>query len=291
MLGGKALALPLDVADPVALDEAAEKVETTFGAIDIWINNAMVSVFSPSDQLKAEELQRVTDVTYLGTAYGTLTALRRMKGRNRGTVVQIGSALAYRSIPLQAAYCAAKHAVIGFTESVITELLHEGSKVHITMVHLPALNTPQFSWVRSRLPRKPQPVPPIFQPEVAGRAIYWAAHKRRREVFVGGSTLVAVIGNRIAPAIADRYLAATGYEAQQQLAPADAQRPDNLWHPVPGSFAAHGEFDDRSSWFSVQSWLTRHRNVLAVGALMLIAARALVRRRSANHPTLHREAA
>lgn len=291
MLGGRALALPLDVADPSALDEAAAKVEASFGPIDIWINNAMVSVFSPTDQLATDELHRVTDVTYLGTAYGTLSALRRMKTRNRGTIVQVGSALAYRSIPLQAAYCAAKHAVVGFTGSLRTELLHDGSNVQLTMVHLPALNTPQFSWVRSRLPRKPQPVPPIFQPEVAARAIYWAAHHRRREVFVGGSTAVAVIGNRFAPAIGDRYLAASGYEAQQQPEPADDARPDNLWNPVQGNFAAHGEFDGRSSWFSPQFWLTKHRNALVAGTAMLLAAAALWRRRSVETPLLRREAA
>jgi short-subunit dehydrogenase len=291
MLGGRALALSLDVADATALEEAAAKVEASFGPIDIWINNAMVSVFSPTDQLSTDELERVTDVTYLGTAYGTLTALRRMKARDRGTIVQVGSALAYRSIPLQAAYCAAKHAVVGFTESLRTELLHDGSHVHLTMVHLPALNTPQFSWVRSRLPRKPQPVPPIFQPEVAARAIYWAAHHRRREVLVGGSTAVAVIGNRIAPAIGDHYLAATGYEAQQQPEPADSDRPDNLWTPVSGNFAAHGEFDGRSSWFSPQFWLTKHRNALVAGAATLLAVAALWRRRSTETPLLRREAA
>jgi NAD(P)-dependent dehydrogenase (short-subunit alcohol dehydrogenase family) len=289
-LGGKALVLPLDVADAAALEAAAAKVEEAFGPIEIWVNNAMVSVFAPTDQLSAEELQRVTEVTYLGTAYGTLVALRRMKSQNRGVIVQVGSALAYRSIPLQAAYCAAKHAVVGFTHSLRTELLHDRSKVHLTVVHLPALNTPQFSWVRSRLPRRPQPVPPIFQPEVAARAIYWAAHHRRREVLVGGPTVVAVEANKIAPSIGDRYLAATGYEAQQQEAAAEANRPDNLWAPVPGPYAAHGEFDDRASWFSLQLWLTKHRAALSTGVLAG-ALLALGMRREKQSPMLRREAA
>ena len=268
-LGGEALVLPLDVADATAVEEAARTVEEVFGPIDIWVNNAMVTVFSPTDHLMPEELKRVTDVTYLGTAYGTLAALGQMKRRNRGTIVQVGSALAYRSIPLQAAYCAAKHAVVGFTDSLRTELLHDGSNIHVTVVHLPALNTPQFSWVRSRLPRKPQPVPPIFQPEVAARAIYWAAHHRRRELLVGGPTVIAVVGNKIAPGMADRYLAATGYEAQQRKDLAEQDRPDNLWKPVPGRYAAHGEFDGCSSWFSSQLWLTKHRNLIAIGAGVL----------------------
>jgi short-subunit dehydrogenase len=289
-LGGEALVLPLDVADAAALDRAAGQVEAEFGPIDVWVNNAMVSVFSPADQLTAEELKRVTEVTYLGTAYGTLAALRRMKARNRGTIVQVGSALAYRSIPLQAAYCAAKHAMVGFTESVITELLHDGSKVHITMVHMPALNTPQFSWVRSRLPGKPQPVPPIFQPELAARAIYWAAHHRRRQLFVGGPTAIAIEGNKIAPALGDLYLAKTGYESQQQDVPADPDRPDNLWDPVPGDFAAHGEFDNRSSWFSWQFWLTTNRNLITA-AIALTTAAVLIARKKSETPIIGREAA
>jgi NAD(P)-dependent dehydrogenase (short-subunit alcohol dehydrogenase family) len=289
-LGGQALPLPLDVADAAALDAAADTIEQTFGPIDIWINNAMVTVFSPADQLTAEELQRVTNVTYLGTAFGTLAAVRRMKSRDRGTIVQVGSALAYRSIPLQAAYCAAKHAIVGFTDSLRTELLHDHSRVHLTVVHMPALNTPQFSWGRSRLPNLPQPVPPIFQPEVAARAIYWAAHHRRREVLVGGPTVVAVLGNKLAPGIGDRYLARTAYKAQQRDVPAPPDRPDNLFQPVPGPYAAHGEFDGHSSWSSPELWLTQHRRLLlAAGALLTTALLARHTTRSA--PLRERKAA
>jgi short-subunit dehydrogenase len=285
-LGGDALVLDLDVSDPKAVYEAAAQVKERFGAIDVWVNNAMVSVFSPITEITPDELRRVTEVTYLGTAYGTLAALQSMKPHNRGTIVQVGSALAYRSIPLQAAYCAAKHAIVGFTESLITELLHEDSNVHVTMVHLPALNTPQFSWVRSRLPRKPQPVPPIFQPELAAEAIYWAAHQRRREVLVGGSTVLAVWAEKLAPAIPDRYLAATGYDAQQQEIPAAPNRPDNLWHPVPGDYGAHGEFDERASAFSIQYWLMKHRRLIAVGLTSCAAAVALISRQRRVHSSL-----
>jgi short-subunit dehydrogenase len=276
-LGGEALVIPADVADAKALNDAASQVVERFGAIDIWINNAMVSVFSPTFELTPDELRRVTEVTYLGAAYGTLAALHQMRPRNRGTIVQVGSALAYRSIPLQAAYCAAKHAVLGFTESLRTELIHEKSNVHVTLVHLPALNTPQFSWVKSRLPRKPQPVPPIFQPEVAAKAIYWAAHHRRREVFVGGPTTVAVWADKLAPDLADRYLAAKGFDSQQQDSPA-TPRPDNLWQTVSGNFGAHGEFDDRASSFSLQFWLTKHRKLIGASLISCAAAMALISR-------------
>ena len=193
--GGRALVLPTDVADADAVEAAASAVEQTFGPIDIWINNAMVSVFSPVREMTAAEFRRVTEVTYLGIVHGTLAALRRMLSRDRGTIVQVGSALAYRGTPLQSAYCGAKHAVQGFTESLRSELLHDGSRVRVTMVQLPALNTPQFSWVKSRLPREPQPVPPIFQPEVAARAIYWSAHHHRRELSIGLPTVAAIWGN------------------------------------------------------------------------------------------------
>jgi NAD(P)-dependent dehydrogenase (short-subunit alcohol dehydrogenase family) len=258
-LGGRALILPLDVADAAAVDAAAAQVESAFGPIDVWVNNAMVSVFSPVHELLPEEVRRVTEVTYLGTVHGTLAALQRMRPRDRGVIVQVGSALAFRSIPLQAAYCAAKHAVAGFTDSLRTELLHDGSRVHVTSVHLPALNTPQFSWVRSRLPREPQPVPPIFQPEVAARAIVWASRQRRREVLVGGPTVVAVNGQRFAPAIAERYLARTGYDSQQTSEPVASHRPDNLFQSVPGDYGAHGEFDARAHSHSLQFWLSSHR--------------------------------
>jgi NAD(P)-dependent dehydrogenase (short-subunit alcohol dehydrogenase family) len=242
-LGGRALVLPLDVADADAVDAAATAVEEDLGPIDVWVNNAMVSVFSPIAELEAEEVRRVTEVTYLGTVHGTLAALSRMRPRDRGVVVQVGSALAYRAIPLQAAYCAAKHAVEGFTESLRCELLHEGSGVRVTMVQLPALNTPQFEVVRTRLPRHPKPVPPIYQPEVAARAVADAAERPRRELWVGGSTVQAIVGNRLAPGLLDRYLARTGYDAQQTAEPVEPDRPDNLDDPLPGDRGAHGRFD------------------------------------------------
>src|SRR5688500_7841005 len=214
-LGGRALVVPADVADHDQVESAAIAVEAAFGPIDVWVNNAMVSVFSPVKEMTAAEYKRVTDVTYLGYVYGTLAALKRMKPRDRGMIVQVGSALAYRGIPLQSAYCGAKHAIQGFTESVRCELMHDQSNVRITMVQMPALNTPQFSWVKSRLPRKPQPVPPIYQPEVAADAIVWAAYHYRREWYVGGSTVVTILGNEIAPSLGDWYLAQQGYDAQQ----------------------------------------------------------------------------
>jgi NAD(P)-dependent dehydrogenase (short-subunit alcohol dehydrogenase family) len=263
--GGRALVLPCDVADAGAVDASAARVEDELGPIDIWINNAMVSVFSPVLKMPAAEFRRVTDVTYLGVVHGTLAALRYMAPRNRGTIVQVGSALAYRGIPLQSAYCAAKHAVQGFTESLRCELLHDGSQVHLTMVQLPALNTPQFGWVKSRLPHNAQPVPPIFQPEVAARAIYYAAHSRRREINVGWPTVKAVWGNTIAPGVADWYLARMGYDAQQTSEPAAPNRPHNLWQPVPGDHGAYGTFGDRAKQFSAQWWLNQHRWVVAIG--------------------------
>ncbi|MEX2139182.1 MAG: SDR family oxidoreductase [Pirellulales bacterium] len=271
--GGSALALPLDVADCQAVDRAATAVEEQFGPIDVWINNAMVSVFSPFIEMTAEEFKRVTEVTYLGYVHGTLSALRRMRARNRGVIIQVGSALAYRGIPLQSAYCGAKHAIEGFTESVRCELLHEGSQIRLSMVQLPALNTPQFSWVKSRLPRKPQPVPPIYQPEVAARAIMWAARHARRELNVGMSTSVVVAGNKLAPGLGDWYLARTGYDSQMLEEAADQDRPDNLWQPLPGDHGAHGDFDDRAHQRSLQLWATTHRGLVAavgVGMAALI---------------------
>ncbi|HET9528800.1 MAG TPA: SDR family oxidoreductase [Blastocatellia bacterium] len=265
-LGGEAIVLPADVADPEQVEAAAERVERELGPIDIWINNAMVSVFSPVKEMTADEFKRVTDVTYLGTVYGTLAALRRMLDRDRGTIVQVGSALAYRGIPLQSAYCGAKHAIQGFTESLRCELLHDGSNIKLTMVQLPALNTPQFGWVKTRLPGKPQPVPPIYQPEVAARAIVWAAHNYRRELNVGITTSVVVLGNKIAPGIGDHYLARTGYESQQQDEPVEPNRRHNLWEPVPGDHGAHGEFGDRASEKSLQAWATTHPNRIALAA-------------------------
>jgi NAD(P)-dependent dehydrogenase (short-subunit alcohol dehydrogenase family) len=244
--GGEALVLPLDVSDEKAVEQAAGEVESAFGPIDIWINNAMLSVFSPIMEMTAEDYRRVTDVTYLAYVWGTLAALRRMKPRDRGVIVQVGSALAYRGIPLQSAYCAAKHAVQGFHDSLLTELIHDGSNVRVVMVQMPALNTPQFRWVKSRLPRKAQPVPPIFQPEVAADAIVWAAYSGRREVNVGWPATKAIVGNNLVPGFADHYLAKHGYEAQMIDQPEDPGRPDNLWSPLPGDHGAHGVFDDRS---------------------------------------------
>lgn len=278
-VGGEALVVQADVAHPDEVERAADVVERNLGPIDIWINGAMVSVFSPVLHTTPEEFKRVTEVTYLGVVYGSLAALKRMVPRDSGTIVQVGSALAYRGIPLQAAYCGAKHAIQGFMDSLRTELLHERSRVHVTMVQLPALNTPQFGWVRSRLPRKPQPVPPIFQPEVAAEAIYWAAHHRRREMYVGLPTIEAVVGDKIAPGLADRYLAGTGVASQQTDEPDDHERPDNLWKPVPGDHGAHGTFDDRASYWCPELWATTHRRWIALlcGALTVagLVARAV----------------
>jgi NAD(P)-dependent dehydrogenase (short-subunit alcohol dehydrogenase family) len=278
-LGGQALVLPLDVADADAVDDAARRVEDELGPIDAWVNNAMLSVFSPVHEMTADEYRRVTDVTYLGTVHGTLAALRHMRPRDRGVIVQVGSALAYRAIPLQSAYCASKHAVQGFTESLRTELLHDGSRVAVTMVQLPALNTPQFDWVRSRLPRRAQPVPPIFQPELAARAIHHAALHPRREFWVGGSTVLAMLGDKLAPNFADRYLAATGLDGQQTDEPEPPDRPDNLHAPVEGRHATHGRFDDEAAESSFQWWLSVNRRAVgaaAVGAVGLaLAARRI----------------
>ena len=249
-LGGSPLVIPTDVADAAAVERAAAQVEEELGPIDIWVNNAMTSVFSPVKEMEAEEYKRVTEVTYLGVVYGTMAALRRMLPRNCGTIVQVGSALVYRSIPLQSAYCGAKHAIAGFTDSLRCELIHDKSRVHITMVQMPALNTPQFGWVKSRLKYKAQPVPPIFQPEVGARAIYWAAHHRRREIYAGWPTVEAIFGNKIAPGILDRYLARNGFASQQTSEPEDPNRPNNLWEPVKGDHGAHGSFDGRAHPFS-----------------------------------------
>jgi len=274
--GGRALVLPVDVADAAQIDAAAQRVERELGPIDVWINNAMVSVFSPVKELQPDEVKRVTEVTYLGVVYGTLAALERMLPRDRGTIVQVGSALAYRGIPLQAAYCGAKHAIQGFTESLRCELLHDGSGVHVTTVNLPAMNTPQFDWVKSRLPRAPQPVPPIYQPEIAADAIVWAAEHRRRELSVGMTTVAVIWGNKIAAPLGDRYLARTGYDAQQTHEPADPTRPDNLWHPLPGDHGAHGRFAGRSTTRSLQTWINEHLPAIAMalagGALLWRAA-------------------
>ena len=271
-LGSEALPIPTDVAFPEQVEEAASLIEERFGPIDIWINNAMTSVFSPVKEMQPEEYRRVTEVTYLGYVYGTLSALKRMLPRNRGTIVQVGSALAYRGIPLQSSYCGAKHAIQGFTESLRTELLHDRSNVWVTMVHLPASNTPQFNWVKTRLPRKPQPYPPVFQPEVPAEAIYYAAHHRRREMFVGWPTLKTVIGNRLVPGYVDRVLAETGYEGQQYNGLVGPGRKDNLWEPVPSDFGAHGDFDQQAKSSSWLLWADMHQQLIAMGLSALAAA-------------------
>jgi NAD(P)-dependent dehydrogenase (short-subunit alcohol dehydrogenase family) len=283
--GGQAQVLPLDVADADAVERAAAQVEDQLGPIDIWVNAAMVSVISPIKEMTPDEYRRVTEVTYLGYVHGTLAALRRMLPRDHGTIVQVGSALAYRAIPLQSAYCAAKHAIKGFTESLITELLHDRSNVHATMVELPAVNTPQFSWVKSRVPRKPQPVPPIFQPELIARGILYAADHAasRRELIIGWPAWKAIWGEKFVPAYIDRVLARTGYESQQYDGSPPPDRQDNLWKPVPGDWGAHGDFDDRAREWSWQLWIEMHRGVAALAAtaglaLLAAAARAALRR-------------
>ncbi|OII66498.1 MULTISPECIES: SDR family oxidoreductase [unclassified Streptomyces] len=271
--GGRALPLVVDVADAQAVDEAADRVERELGPVDVWVNAAFSTVFAPVPEIEPEELRRATEVTYFGFVYGTQAALRHMLPRDRGTIVQVGSALAYRSVPLQAAYCGAKHAIKGFTESLRCELLHDRSGVRVTMVQLPALNTPQFSWVLSRLSRHPQPVPPIYQPEVAARGILHAAdHPERREHWVGGSTVATLLGQRLGPGLLDRYLARTGYDAQQTEDEVDPSRPVNLWEPVDGrsgrDHGAHGVFDGQAHEHSAQLWLSRHRRPAAVGAVL-----------------------
>jgi NAD(P)-dependent dehydrogenase (short-subunit alcohol dehydrogenase family) len=266
--GGEGLVIPTDVAVAEQVEEAAAATEERFGPIDLWINNAMVSVFSPFAQMTPEEFRRVTEVTYLGVVYGTMAALRRMLPRNRGGIVQVGSTLAYRAIPLQSAYCGAKHAVEGFTESIRTELLHDESRVRITMVQLPALNTPQFSWVKSRLPRRPQPVPPIYQPEVAAEGILWASRHWPREFTLDWRTTMLILGNKLAPALGDRYLARVGYEAQQYDGAADPNRPNNLWQSVPGEFGARGDFDARSRTWSGKLVARRYQKWILVGAAL-----------------------
>jgi NAD(P)-dependent dehydrogenase (short-subunit alcohol dehydrogenase family) len=269
-LGGEAIALPLDVVDAEQVEAAAGQIEARFGPIDIWINNAMTTVFGPFLEVTPEEYRRATEVTYLGAVWGTRAALSKMKPRNRGTIVQIGSALAYRSIPLQAAYCGAKHAIMGFTDTIRTELIHDQSRVHITMVQMPGLNTPQFDWCRTRMPRHPQPVPPIYNPEVAARAVYWAAHHRRREVYVGIATVASIIGTKLAPAVLDRYLGRTGYDSQQDTRETGSEHSDNLMQPVAGDFGAHGSFDDRALSHSPQLWIDTHRGAYLAGSLIAL---------------------
>jgi NAD(P)-dependent dehydrogenase (short-subunit alcohol dehydrogenase family) len=276
--GGQALAVQTDVADAAQVDSAASQAEEAFGPIDVWVNVAFTSVFAPFTEISSEEFRRVTEVSYLGFVHGTQAALARMKPRDHGTIVQVGSALSERSIPLQSAYCGAKHAVNGFTESVRCELMHDHSSVQITVVQMPAVNTPQFSWVRSRLPRHPQPVPPIYEPEVAARGVVWAAgHPGRKQYWVGGSTAATLAAQKFAAPVLDRYLARTGYDSQQTGEQVQPGRPDNLWEPVDNpagsDHGAHGEFDDRAKGHSAELWLSRHgREVLAAAAAGVGAA-------------------
>jgi NAD(P)-dependent dehydrogenase (short-subunit alcohol dehydrogenase family) len=266
-LGGRALPLEVDVADGLAVEAAADRAQDVLGPLDVWVNVAFTSVFAPVEEIGFEEYRRVTEVTYLGVVHGTKAALRRMRPANHGAIVQVGSALGERAIPLQSAYCAAKHAVNGFTEALRCELLHDRSGVRVTVVQLPAVNTPQFDWVLSRLPRKPQPVPPIYQPEVAARAVVFAAdHPNRKQYWVGASTTATLLAQRFAAPLLDRYLARTGYGSQQTDQEADPDRPANLWHPVDGTdghdFGAHGSFDDQSHGRSALTWLAERVTAL-----------------------------
>jgi NAD(P)-dependent dehydrogenase (short-subunit alcohol dehydrogenase family) len=267
--GGGPLAISTDVADSEQVEAAAGRIEAELGAIDVWVNDAMATIFARVWDIGAEEFLRATQVTYLGGVHGTLAALKRMRPRDRGTIVNVGSALAYRAIPLQAPYCGAKHALRGFTDSVRCELMNEGSHVRVTMVQLPGLNTPQFTWVRVRgLPKTPKPVPPIYQPEIAADAIVWAAGHRRREVWVGGSTVGAILGNKLAPKVADWYLARTNVKGQQTDEPITPGRSDYLFEPVNEDRGAHGPFDSEAKTTSWQWRASKHRRAtLIAGAL------------------------
>jgi len=263
--GGEALVIPCDVSDPYQVEAAAAKVEEELGPIDIWVNDAMVTIYAEFLDIEPDEYRRATEVTYLGMVWGTRAALRRMVPRDRGSIVQVGSALAYRGIPLQAPYCGAKHACKGFTESVLTELMHHRSKVHVSMVQLPGLNTTQFTWGRTKLPKQTMPVPPIYQPELAADAVHYAAHHRRRQIYVGAPTVLNVIGERVAPWLLDRYLARTGFKAQQTDEPLNTEGHDNLFTPVNEDRGAHGPFDDQAHGFSAQYEMAKHRAALLAG--------------------------
>lgn len=273
-LGGRGLAIPCDVANEAEVETAADRAERELGPIDVWINNAMVSIMSPFDQITPEEYRRVTDVTYLGQVWGAMAALKRMRPRDRGSIVFVGSALAYRGIPLQSAYCGAKHGVQGLCDSLRSELLHDKSRIKVSMVQLPGVNTPQFEWIRTNLPRKPRPLGAVYQPEVAARAIAWAADHDRREVYVGLPSLTAIVGNKVAPGAGDWYLSRVGYKGQQRDEPVSPHRRSNLWEPLPGDHGAHGEFDAESREFSPQLWATTHRGIVATGLLALGAVAA-----------------
>ena len=271
-LGGKGLAVPADVADADQVEAAAARIEQELGPIEVWVNNAMTTIFGRVAEVTPQEFKRATEVTYLGAVYGTMAALKRMLPRNAGRIIQVGSALAYRSIPLQAAYCGAKHAIAGFTDSLRSELIHDKKNIHLTMVQLPAMNTPQFTWCRSRMPRHPQPVPPIFQPEVAAERIVWASHHNRREVFVGTPTIIAIEANKVAPALADRYLGRTGFDSQQTGEKAPKDRSDNLFEPLPGDFGAHGVFGQQAHEQAATTWLGEHKGLTAVLGVVALGA-------------------
>ncbi len=268
--GGRALIIPTDVADDAQVEAAAERVERELGPIDVWINCAMVTIFSPVIDITAAEFRRATEVTYLGTVHGTLAALKRMRPRNRGHIVQVGSALAYRAIPLQAPYCAAKFAIRGFTDALRVELMHDGCNIGLTMVQLSGFNTPQFLWGRTHLTRRPQPVPPVFQPQVAAQGIFFAARSRRREVWVGFPAVKVILGNRLMPWLADRVLAKQGYSGQITDRPLDADRPDNLFTPVSGDFGIDGPYTDKARARSYQLWATMYRGKFIALAIVLL---------------------
>ena len=279
--GGRALVVPTDVADPAQVEAAAERVENELGPVDVWVNVAFTSVFSPFEKIEPEEYKRVTEVNYLGFVYATMAALKRMTPRDAGTIVQVGSALAYRGIPLQTAYCGSKHAIQGFHEALRCELLHDKSNVHVTMVQMPAVNTPQFSWVLNRMPKHAQPVPPIYQPEVAARGVLYAAdHPKRREYWVGASTMGTLAANAVTPGLLDRYLARTGYSSQQTGQDRSSDQAINLWEPADGAdgkdYGAHGVFDAKAVGRSEQLWLSQHHGLLGVAAGALAAAGAAV---------------
>jgi short-subunit dehydrogenase len=277
-LGGQALVCVADVAEAAQVEAAAASVEEAFGPLDVWINDAMATIYSPFTEISPEDYKRATEVTYLGAVYGTMAALKRMKKRNHGVIIQVGSALAYRAIPLQSPYCGAKFAIRGFTDSLRSELLHDRSKVRITMVQMPALNTPQFDWGKNNMPMRPQPVSPIFQPETAAKAIYWAAHHSQREVYVGWPSMRAIWANKFVPGVLDRYLARVGYSGQQDVEAADPASPDNLWNPVGGNFSAHGRFDNRAKQGGLLLWATIYREPVIVALACAILALSLSRK-------------
>jgi len=280
--GGRALVLPVDISDWDAVKSAAHTVEEALGPIDIWINNAMTTVFAPFKDVEPDEFKRATEVTYLGTVWGTKAALDLMQPRDRGSIVIVGSALAYRGIPLQSAYCGAKHGVKGFFESLRTELRHDGSKVRLSMVQLPGVNTPQFEHGRSKMPKVPQPMPPYYQPEVAADAVHWAAHNDRRELYVGFPTVKTIVGNKLAPWLVERVLAKQGYKGQQSDKPADPNRPDNLFSPPPGDQGAHGPYDEKARKSSIQTQFAKNRGVIAAaaGAVVMLTGSLIAGMRS-----------